>query len=243
MADGDWLRQFTQEDYAASLIRVTLGLTGPLGVIAAEFLTQFVPRQRLDRLSDFLEKLVERVSDLEAFKSRLQESAAFSAVVEQAFIVAVRTPSTERRRDLASLLRNGLSRPDAEMIEQQTFVRMLDELNDPEVLILMNYGSFSVLINDPARLINNPARDEFRRTHATVFDVRPPTLGDSDPSSSRRWTMYQSYVSHLVRLDLAEEYLVGTPRNEAERLRQPGITPLGRMLLASIDRLVTETPR
>jgi hypothetical protein len=54
-------------------IRSTLALAGPPGAIVGEFLTHFVPGQRLDRCS-FVELLNERVGDLEAFKQMVTSS-------------------------------------------------------------------------------------------------------------------------------------------------------------------------
>ncbi len=61
----DWIRKYTQGDLLASTLRSALSLTGPVGVIVAEFLTQFVPDQRIDRLHDFVERLGERMIGLE----------------------------------------------------------------------------------------------------------------------------------------------------------------------------------
>jgi hypothetical protein len=52
---SDLLRRFTQEDMLASGIRVALGAIGPVGTMVGEFLTQFVPAQRVDRLQHFVE--------------------------------------------------------------------------------------------------------------------------------------------------------------------------------------------
>jgi hypothetical protein len=52
------LRRFTQEDMLASGIRMALSATGPFGVVLAEFATQLVPQQRLDRMQDFVTRLL-----------------------------------------------------------------------------------------------------------------------------------------------------------------------------------------
>ena len=68
------LRRFTQEDMLAKGLRVALGTLGPVGVVLGDFLTEFVPQQRMDRLQDFTEQLQARVGDLEEqFKLRLAE--------------------------------------------------------------------------------------------------------------------------------------------------------------------------
>ena len=78
----DWLRRFTQEDMLAIGMRTALGTLGPFGAIVGEFVTQFVPRQRLDRLNDFVEQMHQRLSSLEEdFAARIKSSAPYAALI------------------------------------------------------------------------------------------------------------------------------------------------------------------
>jgi hypothetical protein len=96
----DALRVFTQQDLLASTIRVSLGLVGPVGPIIAEFLTQFVPGQRIDRLHNWVEQLNDRLCDVEAgFQERLASSPTYAALAEAAEVAAVESPSDERRTE------------------------------------------------------------------------------------------------------------------------------------------------
>jgi hypothetical protein len=148
----DLMRRYTQEDALAAGMRVALSTLGPVGAIGAEFLTQFVPRQRADRLHDYIEQLADRFRDLEEqLRERLETSAAFSSLAEQAALAAARSASSERRRELADLLRTGFSRPDAELIEQEALLHLLEELNEAQVLILMNWGNFRHTFGEPER--------------------------------------------------------------------------------------------
>src|SRR5687768_4970744 len=104
-SDKDLLRRVTQEDLTAKTVRMALSAV-PCGGIVAEFLTEFIPRQRLDRLQEYVELLEARLGGLqEAFQARLHESAAYAALTEQTTLAAVRTASSQRRRDFAELLR------------------------------------------------------------------------------------------------------------------------------------------
>lgn len=74
------LRKFTQQDLLASGLRVALSAAGPFGVIVGEFLTQFVPAQRLDRLQQFVDCLAERLGGLESvFRERVSSSPSYAA--------------------------------------------------------------------------------------------------------------------------------------------------------------------
>jgi hypothetical protein len=191
-----------------------------------EFLTEFVPGQRTDRLYEYVEHLSERMAGLEEeLRSRMQQSPAYAHLLEETSLAAVRTASTQRRRDLAALLRTGLSKSDAELVEHHALLSLLERLNDPQVLILMRYGAFGQSLADPAR-------QAFEAMHAAVLDVHPPTFGDGD-DAHRRWTMYTHYEDQLIALGLlkdTEGLAKSNPRGHIE------ITQLGSLLLESIER-------
>jgi hypothetical protein len=217
------LRKYTQEDMLASGVRVALSVAGPVGTIIGEFLTQFVPQQRLDRLTDYTEQLHDRLHGLEEeFRTRLQTSAAFASFVEQATVAAVRQPSVQRRRDLAELVKSGLSRNDVEMIEHEAILRVLERLNDVQLLILMRYGAFR-------RSFGNPELEAFVHAHADVFP-NPPTYGDND-DTLRRWAMYSVFEDELVQLNLLRD-TEGIAKSSPQR--KLGITPFGKMLLRGV---------
>jgi hypothetical protein len=201
-------------------------LAGPAGTILAEFLTEFVPDERLRRLEDFAARLAERVSGMEdTFTVRLRESAAYGALAEDVSVAAVRSASAERRRDLAELLCRGLLRSDAELIEQHALLHLLEELNDAQVVILMEKGSFSDRMHDPAR-------DAFIERHATVFAHSPTAAADEQ--GIRRWTVYRHYEDALVAMNLLKDREgVFTPSGG---YRHTEITALGRLLLVAIGR-------
>lgn len=223
---GDLLRRYNQDDLLASSLRTTLSLAGPVGAVIGEFLTQLVPHQRLDRLHEFVEQLHERLEGLEErFRERLITSPGFAALSEQASLAAVRSPSSQRRRDLAELLRMGLSKEDAELIEYQALLRLLEQLNDAEVLILMRYGSFQ-------QTQDNSALQAFITEHAFVLGIDPPTK-DATDDERRRWTMGSYYKDNLITLGLLRDP-EGTVK--AGPGKRAVITPLGKLLLAALGR-------
>lgn len=93
----DLARKYSQEDFGASLLRVGLASLGPLGAVVGEFATPMVPRQRVDRLGDFCERLEERLRDSEEFRAGLETRPGFGALFEQATRAAVTTPSAQKR--------------------------------------------------------------------------------------------------------------------------------------------------
>ena len=222
----DLLRRFTQEDMLATGIRVGLSAAGPIGVIAGEFLTQFVPAQRADRLQDFVEKLADRLSGLEEqFNERLSTTAGYAALAEEASLAAVRTPSAEERSDLAAILLHGLSRDDAEMLEEAALLSLREQLNDAQVVILMSYGNF-------LRTMGDDELDAFRKAHPGVFDMQPLTMGSSE-EERRRWAMREHFEGQLEALGLLRDR-EGVIKSGQRRKYE--ITHLGRLLLQAIGR-------
>ena len=225
----DWLRRFTQEDMVALGMRTALATLGPFGAFFGDFLTQFVPNQRLDRLQDFVEKMHERLSSFEApFSSRVASSEAYASLVEEVTVQAVRTPSDDRRLALVELLRTGLSRSDAELIDHQALLRILENINDPQILILMKHGSFSQAMHDTARAA-------FIAQHASTLDVRPPALGDDDDDQQRRWAIHVYYVDDLIARGLLRDVEGMVKSGSQKNVR---ITHLGKLLLQAIGQPV-----
>jgi hypothetical protein len=223
---GSPLQTWSQDDVLATSIRLALSVTGPLGAIAGEFLTQFVPAQRIDRLRDFVEKLEERLTGLEEkFKERLSVSPGYAALAEEVSLAAVRTASGEKRQDLAAILQHGLSRDEGELLEEAALLSLRERLNDAQVLILMSYGNFK-------RTLGDKELDTFRKTHSSVFDVQPPTMQASE-EERRRWAMHEHYESQLEALGLLRD-TEGVVKSGPGRKYQ--ITTLGRLLLQSIGR-------
>jgi hypothetical protein len=118
----------------------------------------------------------------------------YAALAEHASLAAVATASSDHRRDLAAILRHGLSRSDAEMLEEQALLSLRGQLNDAQVLILMDFGNFM-------RTFGDEERKAFHELHSPRFELLPPDSGSSD-DEIRRWTMFQHYESGLESLGL-----------------------------------------
>jgi hypothetical protein len=231
--DHESLRSNTQEDLLAKGSRAFLSLlgavsgyalAGPFGAIAGDLLIEFIPRQRQDRLKDYVEALNERLGDVEdTVRAKIANSAGYASLFEQSLFAAVRTPNPARRRDFAELLRTGLSKAEAELVEHEMFLRLVDRLNEPQLLVLYSFGAFP-------RTFGDSDLQAFHQAHPEVFDVTPPTM-NADEGARRRWAIHEAYVGELVTLQLLED-TEGMARSAGARGVQ--ITDLGRLLLEAI---------
>ena len=222
----DWLRRFTQEDMLASGLRMALSAAGPLGAVVSEFVTQLVPQQRVDRLEHFVEQLNQKFLGLhDELRERVQSSAPFAVLTEETTLAAVRTESAERRSDLAALLRSGFDHDDARVEEDLALARLLERLNEPQVLLLMSYGNFK-------RVMGDTELRDFQLKYPGVFQVHPPTQ-TSGPDDRRRWAIHNHYVAELVSFGLLEDEEGIVKSGLRRKVR---ITPLGRLLLQLVGR-------
>src|SRR5262245_48189517 len=88
--DDALLQSNTQEDLLAkgsrafvSLLGSVSGyaLLGPLGAIAGDLLVEFIPRQRHDRLVDYVDALNERLGSLEEeVRAKLADSTGYASL-------------------------------------------------------------------------------------------------------------------------------------------------------------------
>jgi hypothetical protein len=227
------LRRFTQQDLLASGLRVALSAAGPFGAIVGEFLTQFVPAQRLDRLQQFVDCLAERLDRLESdFRERISSSPGYAALVEEAAVSAVKAASDNHRRDLAWLLTNGLSMDEAELLDAQALLRLRDRITDAQVILLMSYGNFR-------RTMGDSELHEFQSKHPGLFDRNPPTMSSSE-EHVRRWSLSEHYRAELETLGLFRDT---EGEVNSSRSRKYEITVLGKALLTAIGRYRDPHPK
>jgi hypothetical protein len=143
---------------------------------------------------------------------------------------AVRTPSDERRQRLADLLHRGLSASDLDLVERQALLRLLEQLNDEQNLILMKFGSFRQVEGDVDRV-------QFIQKHRATLAVEEPAIGDGE-EVRRRWTMFSFYVDGLVSRGLLRD-TEGVGKSQGSP--RVAVNPLGKLLLETIGLRVEPT--
>lgn len=199
-------------DYVASAAKAALGAVPFVGSLLAELAGVVIPNQRIERIVRFATALEQRLSKIEQdfVKSQLQDEV-FTDLLEEGLRQAARSLSEERREYIASLISNSLSSKDIKYQESKHLLRILDELNDVEVIWLRFYLD--------SRMQGD---DDFRNKHADI--LKPITRVMNTPQAVRdKGTLQESYKEHLARLGLLER------DNRSYKL-----TSLGRLLLREI---------
>lgn len=219
-------------DYVAAGARSALGAVPFAGSLLVELAGTVIPNQRIDRIAKFAAALEVRIRHLEESKIRAELSdETFNELTEEALRQAARSTSEERREYLASLVASSLTEDEITNNEHRHLLRLLGEISDVEVIWLRSLvGSY---IGEP---------DDFRRTHETTLAPVRAHLGSRQEELDKH-TLQQSYISHLVSLGLAKRQLK-LDKNKQPLVDNstkdfaygsPSITPLGRMLLRTID--------
>jgi hypothetical protein len=225
-------------DYVVATAKAMLGMVPFAGSLLAELAGTVIPRQRLDRLVAFSQKLEDRIGQLdkESIRSKLTDEN-FTDLFEETARQAAQAVTEERKEYLASLLARGLTDTHVSFIESKHLLRILSQINDIEAIWLRFYH-YPFISGD----------DEFRSKHAAVLEPVAASLS-SDQETLDRSALQENYTEHLISLGLLRRPLyfdskTGQPVFDKARRswRTDGAqtTPLGRLLLRYIG--LDQTP-
>ena len=221
-------------DYSAALAKGAVNLVPIVGPLLAEMLGVQIPRQRIDRIAKFAADLDQRLSLVE--KGRLEsqiENEEFTDLVEEGMRQASHSLSDERRSYIASMVANGLSSENISYAESRHLMRLLDEINDIEIICLRSY-------NEPPN--GDKTLNTFRETHKeTLTRVR---ANIQSPKEIRyQEALQENCIDHLAQLGmLKRRYQIDTKTNIPRFNRSSGameiwyhdLTNLGRLMLEEI---------
>ncbi len=178
-------------DLIAAGGRVILGSIPFVGPLLAELFTEVIPNQRIDRLSQYVSMLDNKLSRLpEKVIDKLKTDEGFHELLEESLIQASRATTDERRHYIASILEKGITDDAIEFADSKYLLHLLQEINDIEILWLRYY-----LV--PA--FNGDI--EFREKHQNVLSPIFVHLG-SDKETLQKAAIQENYKIHLERLGL-----------------------------------------
>lgn len=130
--NGDTLR-----DRAARTLGTVVGAIPIIGPFVQLAVSELIPNQRLDRIESFLRLLAEKFSEAE-LKAATTDPKRLD-VLEEGITQATRSLSEERQRYIAELVVRGLKAELAEATRARHFMRILNQLDDAQIIILMSY--------------------------------------------------------------------------------------------------------
>jgi hypothetical protein len=178
---------------AVSTAKSIVGIAPFVGPLLSELVGTFIPNQRIDRISKYVQELDERLSKFE--KSYLQnemQKEDCADLFEEGFRQATRSLSDERREYIASIIQHSLDEEHISYAESKHLLLILEELNDVEIIWLRSY--LSALAGE---------RGKFIEKHKDILKPIVVT-GGTDQITRDKADLQQSYKNHLERLGLIQ---------------------------------------
>jgi hypothetical protein len=225
------LTQNQSGDYVVIAAKCALGAIPVFGSLLAELAGNYIPNQRIDRITKFALLLEKRLDEVErnVFADRIKTPAG-ADLLEEGMRQAASSLSDDRREYIANLIANGISSTDIGDHESKHLLRLLGELSDVEIIWLRFYADRGFT-----------GDQGFREKHAAVLDVQRPHM-QSPQSVHDKDALANSYKLHLARLGLLQEQYAVDQKTKLPKtdysgrleVKGYGITSLGRLLLRSI---------
>jgi hypothetical protein len=223
-------------DRVTSLAKRVFRAAPFVGPLAAEIIGNIIPNQRADRIVRFVQKLDERLKDLEQEALRRRTSdPQFVDIIEDAFFQAAKAVSDERLDHIANVVANGISAEELNHAETKRMLWLLEQLNDSEIVILrsklaLTRGDFDT-------------DADFRAKHKQLLAPDTTHMGSSDEEFEEA-ALKASYRQHLADLGLVRQHFKRPRKGELPdfddktgMLKASGtaITRLGRMFLRYLN--------
>jgi hypothetical protein len=227
--------QSNKADYVALAAKSALGTVPFIGSLLVELAGTIIPNQRIERIVKFARSLEERLSNLEKefIQAQIQEEE-FADLLEEGLRQAAHSLTDERRKYIANIIANNLSSQIVDYIESKHLLRILNEINDIEVIWLRSFCvEISIINSDP----------DFRKRHQNLLEEIVAYM-DSPREVFDKQALQKSYKEHLTQLGLLKHrYKVDlktkipeyNPFTGSQEVNGYEITSLGALLLRQIS--------
>ncbi|SGZ07483.1 Putative uncharacterized protein [Moritella viscosa] len=219
-------------DALVASTKSVLGVVPFAGPLLSELIGSLIPNQRIDRLTKYVKQLEIQISSIENSKVRKAlDSSEGVDLIEEGFVQASRSLTHERIDYVASVVANGIDSDMIEYSESKYLLKLLQELNEQEIIWLRSYLS---PLSDEGK--------EFREKNKNVLEhISAPAYCDARTSKSS--SLQRSYKEHLERIGLiSPKYRMNREKNMPKFDIHTGrpsilyrdITSLGKLLLNQI---------
>lgn len=214
-------------DRITAIARALTGAVPGVGSVLAEVITNAIPKQRLDRVADFVVLLAQEVENLSASDKLSQASNI--PLIEEGISQASRAFSDARRQFLAKCVAQGVDANDVAKLGELKILQLLGELGDDDLLLLDA----------------NNERDGWAKLRA----LKPPMVFVNDDDEARaKEELYRASYRKLVSLGLLNFSMstdeLGLPKYErsGELQGHHHVSSLGRRLLVRAGLANSQEP-
>lgn len=130
-------------DKLISAARGALAAVPFVGGLLGELISNVIPNLRHDRIVRYLRNLEDRVSQMEEGEAKIALASPEKIdLIESGGFQAARATSSERIDLIAQTVANGLSAEESEVVRRKRLLKLLGEIDDDELAILVAYGRY-----------------------------------------------------------------------------------------------------
>jgi hypothetical protein len=208
----------SKKDVVVAISKGAISCLPVVGGLVAEVVDQIIPKQRIDRVVDYLGHLEEILlsfkNDLDRVKQHLNDNEGLD-LFEEGLSQASRSISGERRKRIANLMAKSLSQKELKYAESKKLLNLLRELTDPELIILVYHSKPSSF--------SSKYHHKLVEKHPDI--LRPVSRSMGVPQEEiDRGALQDSYKNTLTRMGLLQQ------SNQSL-----SITSLGKLLLRYVE--------
>lgn len=220
-----------ERDRGVAILKGAAGFIPGAGTALGEIIGRFIPNQRIDRIEEYLRKLRKALNHLteEQVRKRIQKPEAIDLFEEGGFQSA-RAITEDRRDQIANVVSFGLSGDEKDRIEAKRILKLLDDLDDDQIIILARY------------LHKNRDSADFDEKHQAVIRPVQAYIGAGQDVLDQA-TMNELARAQLISLGLLKANYRAPKKGELPdfdlktgrmKYTHLALSPLGRLLLRRI---------
>ena len=215
-------------DRAIALVKNLSSFLPGLGPLIAGIVLDDIPRQRTDRIQEFVEQLSSKVDGLDQKLAGCVPGSASLDILEEGMAASAKAFSAKQRARIASLVGYGLADSDRRHIETVRLLDLLAELDDTQVILLA------------AHSLTYRWDHAFNMRHLATLRQPLPSLASPQEEHDEK-TVRDLGIQQLVGLGLLRVRMhtsrsrsLSHPEFEQVQTKASGveISPLGELLLA-----------
>ncbi|WP_417321245.1 hypothetical protein [Emcibacter sp.] len=193
---------------ASTALRIGVGLTGAVPLVGAVLqtaLTETIRNVRLDRVEDYLRYLQAQIDEL-MLKLALEKPEGLD-LFEEGLWQSTRALSDDRKKYIAELVVKGLQETGLEQQETRHFMRILEQLDDRQIILLAEYhpANSPTVGNEQGTRFHEANRNVVQPGHA-VDDILDHTSQEEAQRGAKLNEIMRRHLSSLGLLELDQVF-------------------------------------
>lgn len=183
----------SDRDVVARTVTTLAGAIPVLGQVFQVILNEIIPNARLQRVETYLLRLQQRIDETELRKASTDREKL--DIFEEGLWQSTRALGDDRREYIAELVAKGITEDNARA-EAKHFLRILNQLDDTQIIILCSYQR-------RYRVIANPEAAKFYKRHRQVLGPFSREISAQNPDRGKA-AHKDALERHLASFGLLE---------------------------------------